>query len=67
MIIIIIQITNITRNVPDDCRLDTSKSMYVSYLFDEYPSTLPALLLQNINVATFSFKTYFIAVYHSQC
>ena len=32
--------------------------MYVSYLFDEYPSTLPALLLRNINVATFSFKTY---------
>ena len=41
IIIIIILITSITCNVPDDCRLDTSKSMYVSYLFDEYPSTLP--------------------------
>ena len=59
MIIIIILIASITRNVPDDCRLDRSKSMYVSYLFDEYPTTLPALLLQNINVATFSFKNIF--------
>ena len=42
--------------------------MYPIYLMNTHlHCLLPALLLQNINVATFSFKTYFIAVYHSQC